>query len=280
MVLDPARSAWDARLLVLWGHFQPAGMGPVEGEREASEAGKAPLRLKMMTRRNLGAWALIVSWALYYFTFQFHSSQEPRYLSGGLFTSEPMLWLQDHRHVALDYFLAYSWVVLFIATALLYFVAAIASQRDFYRYALAFWVPWLVQYCLQMTVNLASPIRDPGTELEFIRLEVFPLSEHLVGVKYGAFPSGHIGVTLLVLLMARERELPWLQWFAAASLSILVLAVFYLGEHYPGDVLASLLLYPVLFYTTLRVTDRLWERPGHPGPPVASKRQRTAETPG
>lgn len=254
VILDPEGSTWDARLLALIGHLQPAGRVEV--------AAGSRWRLKVMTRRNLAVWCLIVTWALYYFTFQFHSSQKPRYLSGGLFSCEPMLWLQDHRLTVLDHFLAYSWVVLFIATALLYFVAAIASGREFYRYGLAFWVPWLVQYCLQMTVNLASPIRDPDSGLEFIRQEVFPLSEHLVGVKYGAFPSGHIGVTLLVLLMARERELPWLQCFAAFSLAVMTLAVFYLGEHYPADVLASLALYPTLFFATLRVTDRMWERPG------------------
>jgi len=269
VVLDPARSSWDARLMTLWGYFQPA-----TGEEAKDDPGGPPWRLKLMTRRNLAVWSLLVAWALYYFTFQFHSSQEPRYLSGGLFSCEPMLWLQDHRLVVLDYFLAYSWVVLFISTALLYFFAAIASGREFYRYGLAFWVPWLVQYCLQMTVNLASPIRDENSGLVFIREEVFPLSENLVGVKYGAFPSGHIGVTLLVLLMARERNLPWLQRFAAVSLAVMTLAVFYLGEHYPADVLASLLLYPTLFFATLMAVDRLWERPG------GSAAEDDPETPG
>lgn len=210
------------------------------------------MRLKVMTRRNLAVWAVLATWGIYYFTLQFHTAQEPRYGDGWLFTVEPSIWLQEYRHVALDYFLSYSWVIIFITVGSLYYLVAITSERDFWRYGLAFWATWLTQYTLQMFVNLASPIRDSSTGLVFIREEVFPWSENLVGMKYGAFPSGHIGVTLLVFMIARDRGAPWIQKAALGCLAIMFWAILYLGEHYLIDALASAILYPSIYLIMTR----------------------------
>ena len=210
------------------------------------------MRLKVMTRRNLAVWAVLATWGIYYFTLQFHTAQEPRYGDGWLFTVEPSIWLQEYRHVALDYFLSYSWVMIFISVGSLYYLVAITSERDFWRYGLAFWATWLTQYTIQMFVNLASPIRDSSTGLVFIREEVFPWSENLVGMKYGAFPSGHIGVTLLVFMIARDRGAPWIRKVALGCLAIMFWAILYLGEHYLIDALASAILYPTIYLVMMR----------------------------
>jgi len=243
--MDPVRSRLDAVLSKCWWKLQPAD--------EQAGRGSPPWEMTVLSRRNLATWALITGWALYYFTFQFHTSQNPNYPDGFLFSTEPNLWLQEHRHIVLDYFLSYSWVILFVSVVAVYLLAALASGREFYRFGLAFFIAWIIQYTLQLTVNMASPMRDPGSELEFIRHEVFPFSENFVGIKYGAFPSGHAGVTFLLCLLGRERRLSWVAKFASSSLVLLIISVLYLGEHYLIDVVASLVMYPVIFYGTLRL---------------------------
>jgi len=262
--LDPNTSFTDKVISKIWWGVQPkeARGSAQEKGRIASGAGgegaahvdgnESVMTLKVMTRRNLAVWTVLATWGIYYFTLQFHTAQEPYYGDGWLFSVEPSIWLQDYRHVALDYFLSYSWVVIFISVGSLYYLVAITSGREFWRYGLAFWATWLTQYTLQMFVNLASPMRDDSTGLVFIREEVFPWSENLVGMKYGAFPSGHIGVTLLVFMIARDRGAPWIQKVALGCLAIMFWAILYLGEHYLVDAIASAILYPTIYLVLTR----------------------------
>jgi len=237
--LDPEGSGLEGFLARTWRFFRPP-LAP--GSKESR-----PLRLKVLSRRNLAMWVVLVSWALYYFTFQFHNNQEPYYPDNPLFSTWPNEFLQDYRNVFLDYFFSYAWVILFICVGLIYALVAFASEEDFFRYGMVFWVAWLAQSIIQLTFNLASPMRDPDRGLDFIREEVFPFSENLVGIKYGAFPSGHVGVTLLLYLVARERGIPWVMRFAVVCECVLFFTVIYLGEHYLIDAVASAILYPAIF---------------------------------
>ena len=242
--LDPSKGFVDRCLSQFWWGFQ--------NPNARKERGEAPWTLKIMTRRNLVVWALLMAFGLYYFTFQFHSNQEPYYGEGPLFTILPTVWLQTYRHAILDNFLAYSWVVVFITVGSFYYLLAITSERNFWRYGIAFWCTWITQYTLQLIVNLASPMRNPDHDLVFIRGEVFPWSENIVGLKYGAFPSGHIGVTLLVFMIARDRGATWVQKMALACLGIMFWAILYLGEHYLIDAIASAILYPSIYLIITR----------------------------
>lgn len=243
LVLEPDRSRAEARLVAFLNLFR--------SPREQLDIDE-PAPLCLLTKLNLQVAALLLGFALFFFTFQFHSSQEPEYHEGGLFNIGPSLFLQEHRHVVLDYFLAYGWVAIFISLALCYFCLAIASERKFHVYGLAFLVCWLAQFTLQMLFNVASPVRVPGTELEFIRHEVFPWSENLLGVEFGALPSGHFGVTLLTFLLARERGVEWLQKVSLGGLLLMSWAVLYLGEHFIIDLMVSAVLYPLLFYGVVK----------------------------
>lgn len=244
VIIDPSVSAIDKLVSWFWWILQPASA------REAAK--EPPWELTILTKRNTAVWILLACWGLYYFTFQFHSNQEPYFGDGPLFTVAPSVFFQEHRHIVLDYFLSYSWVVIFISVGSLYYFLAITSQRDFWRYGLTFWATWITQYTLQMIVNLASPMRDPNHDLTFIRQEVFPWSENLVGLKYGAFPSGHIGVTLLVFMIARDRGAPWVQKTAIGCLVVMFWAILYLGEHYLIDATASAILYPSIYLLMTR----------------------------
>ena len=244
VLLDPATSSLDRYFSRCWWGLQP--------ESARTNRGEAPWVFTIGTRRNYAVWILLACWGLYYFTFQFHSNQEPYFGDGTLFTVAPTVFLQDHRHIVLDYFLAYSWVGIFITVGSLYYFLAITSERDFWRYGITFWATWITQYTLQMFVNLVSPMRDPQHGFAFIREEVFPWSENLVGLKYGAFPSGHIGVTLLVYMIARDRGAPWVRKIALGCLVVMFWAIFYLGEHYLVDAIASAILYPSIYWLVTR----------------------------
>lgn len=244
VIVDPSTSSLSLYFARFWWLLQPASARLKRGE--------APWEFTLGTKRNNAVWLLLICWGLYYFTFQFHSSQDPHMGNGSLFSVAPTLFLQEHRHIVLDYFLSYSWVVIFISVGSLYYFLAITAERDFWRYGLAFWATWITQYTLQMFVNLVSPMRDPNHDIAFIREEVFPWSENLVGLKYGAFPSGHIGVTLLVFMIARDRGAPWIQKTAIGCLVIMFWAILYLGEHYLVDAVASAVLYPSIYWIVTR----------------------------
>ncbi len=106
-VLDPTCSRLDGLLSWCWWGLQ--------SPKARRSRGSPPWHLRLLTKRNLTVWALLIGWGIYYFTFQFHSSQEPWYADGPLFTAQPSIWRQGHRHIVLDYFLSYSWVLIFIS---------------------------------------------------------------------------------------------------------------------------------------------------------------------
>lgn len=253
VIIDPPSSFLSRIFALVWWGIQPASVRTTRGG--------APWTLTLLNRRNLAVWIILLGWGLYYFTHQFHSSQEPYYGDGPLFTAAPTLFLQEHRHILLDYFLSYGWVMIFILVGSFYFLLAITSERGFWRYGLAFWATWITQYALQMMVNLASPMRNPDLDIAFIREEVFPWSENLVGLKYGAFPSGHIGVSLLVFMIARERGAPWVRKLTLASLIIMFWSIIYLGEHYVIDAVASAVLYPAIYLLVTRKVFPAKRRP-------------------
>jgi hypothetical protein len=265
--IDPACSRADRIVSRIYWGVLPKDAGKDTGNEQTPIE---KLSLEILTQRNLIVLGILALWGIYYFTLQFHTPQEPYYGDGWFFSTQPNSFLQDHRHVALDYFLSYSWVIIFISVGSLYYLVALSSEREFWRYGLAFWATWLTQYTLQMFVNLASPIRNSETGLVFIREEVFPWSENLVGMKYGAFPSGHIGVTLLVFMIARDRGAPWIQKAAIGCLIIMFWAILYLGEHYLVDAVASAILYPILY---LIITRKVFpeERGKDPRPMVGAQ---------
>jgi len=244
VVLDPSLGFIDRLASRFWWLLH--------SESRRKSRGKPPWTIKLMTRRNLVVWLILLCWGIYYVTFQFHSYQVAYEGKGPLFTTAPNIWLQDHRHIVLDYFLTFSWVGIFITVGSLYFFLAVTTQRDFWRYGLTFWATWITQYTLQRIVNLASPMRVEDTELVFIRNEVFPWSENIVGLKNGAFPSGHIGVTLLVFLIARDLNVKWVQKVSLVCLVIMFWAILYLGEHYVIDAVASAILYPTIYFVMTR----------------------------
>ena len=212
--------------------------------------------VELITRNNIAIMALIFTWAGLYFTFQFHFEETPRYFSGPLFTVAPTLFLQQYRNVIFDYFCSYFYVYGMLGMYLVFWGLALGSEKDMWKFALGFLVCWIAQGTLQLAIGAASPVRVPGLGVDFIRYEIFPLSEATMGIKYGAIPSGHIGAPIILFLTARLRRIKWAEWVAVGFFLTFAFVLLYLGEHYVIDMVVSLILYPILFLGVWKLSNR------------------------
>ena len=67
-----------------------------------------------------------------------------------------------------------------------------------------------------------------------------------------AFPSSHVGVTLVLLLLAIRTRCRGLIWFVAVLFVLMCFATVYIRAHYVIDVVAGLLSGVILYFTTQR----------------------------
>jgi len=234
------KNAFTRILTRIWLFFKP--------KREADEAlKKKELSLELITLRNAAVMGLIFAWAGFYFLYQYNFTETPRYYGGPLFTIAPNLFLQQFRFGALDVFCSYFYVYGMALLYMFFWGMAFASERKMWKLALGFLACWIAQGTLQLAIGAASPIRIPGNGVDFIRYEVFPLSENMMGIKYGAVPSGHIGAPIILFLAGRLRNIKWAQWLAVCFFLLFGFTVLYLGEHYIIDGVASAIIYPIMF---------------------------------
>ncbi len=64
------------------------------------------------------------------------------------------------------------------------------------------------------------------------------LLNRLEGIKRDAFPSGHTGITVLVLYLSYKYK-RWFFWLALPVVSALIFATVYCRYHYVVDVIAG-----------------------------------------
>jgi len=217
-------------------------------KREAEAAlRKKELSIDIFTARNAAVMALIFAWAGFYFLYQYNFVETPNYYHGPLFSVAPNLFLQQFRFDALDAFCSYFYVYGMALLYMFFWGMAFASERKMWKLALGFLACWIAQGTLQLAIGCASPIRIPGNGVDFIRYEVFPLSESMIGIKYGAIPSGHVGAPVILFLAGWLRKIKWAQWMALGFFIAFWFTILYLGEHYIVDGLVSLVVYPTMF---------------------------------
>ncbi len=217
------------------------------------------LSIEIITKRNILAILLMVSWAAFYFSFQYNFTETPRYFEGPLFSIAPTLFLQSFRHTVIDHFSAYFYVYGLGGMYAVFFAVGFGSENNMWKFVLAFLACWIMQGTLQIIVGAASPVRIPGNGVDFIRYEVLPASEAVMGIKYGAIPSGHIGAPVILFLQGQLRKMKWVQWVAIGVFVTFAFVVVYIGEHYIIDGLISMVLYPIMFLTVWKLSNK-WDR--------------------
>jgi hypothetical protein len=243
------RNMFSRAFTWVWLFFKP--------KQERKEAmSRSDISIQLITLRNVTVLSLIFLWTALYFSYQFNFEETPHYYYGPLFTVAPNLLLQQFRFAALDYFCSYFYVYGMALLYLFFWGIAFASERTMWKLALGFLACWIAQGTLQLTLGAASPVRMPGNGVDFIRYEVFPLSENMIGIKFGAIPSGHIGAPVILFLTGWLRKIKWAQWMALGFFIAFWFTVIYLGEHYIIDGIASLIIYPMMFLGAWKLASR------------------------
>lgn len=76
----------------------------------------------------------------------------------------------------------------------------------------------------------------------------FMMHAHATGERpTAAFPSSHVGVTIVLLLLALRTKSRWLSWFVGIMLALMCLSTVYIRAHYAIDVIGGLIV-GIIFY--------------------------------
>lgn len=76
----------------------------------------------------------------------------------------------------------------------------------------------------------------------------FMMHAHATGERpTAAFPSSHVGVTIVLLLLALRTKSQWLSWFVGIMLALMCLSTVYIRAHYAIDVIGGLIV-GIIFY--------------------------------
>lgn len=79
----------------------------------------------------------------------------------------------------------------------------------------------------------------------------FMVHAHAAGERpTAAFPSSHVGVTIVMLMLALRTKSRWLSWFVGVMLALMCLSTVYIRAHYAIDVIAGLAV-GFIFYTIM-----------------------------
>ena len=97
-----------------------------------------------------------------------------------------------------------------------------------------------------------SDFNKPMDNFEPIRLNKYKTSDLVNGLLYNGLPSNHFGMMLTgvsICLYINSYD-PWDIYIVCALIFLIIAIIFafsviYLGEHYPQDMLASIIVYPL-----------------------------------
>ncbi|RZN47119.1 hypothetical protein EF808_04785 [archaeon] len=165
------------------------------------------------------------------------------------------IWLQEtFSFPLLDYALSYYYPIGFIACLVLLNYLMVKEGSQGWKWGYAVLCCWVAHLVIEMAYPVAPPLRwDSGARP--IRLDVFPLSDMLVSVKYGGLPSGHFGYVFIGYLIARYKHIRTglssynkYKLFLLANLIITTFTVLYLGEHTWEDLAASFFIFGGIFW--------------------------------
>jgi membrane-associated phospholipid phosphatase len=71
-----------------------------------------------------------------------------------------------------------------------------------------------------------------------------------------AFPSSHVGVTIVMLMLALRTKSRWLSWFVGVMLALMCLSTVYIRAHYAIDVIAGLAVGFIFYIIMMAVSAR------------------------
>ncbi len=165
-------------------------------------------------------------------------------------------WIFDWI-VSLLYVFAFTFVLVTLVLTI------ITTGREAWRYGIALLACSFLQISLQVLVPVLVPIRW-NIDIRPIRKEIWPWSEKLIGIKFGGIPSGHFGYSIFGVLLAKQIKYRRMFVFYLINSLLFPPIVLYLGEHYVVDLVASLILFPTLYYVVLKMITHYIGDTKHP----------------
>ena len=209
--------------------------------------------------KNVALLLLGIAYVVFYQTRQFSENLREIAADSIIFSPSVTETLQVYvlNHFP-NTFWIFDWIVSLLYVFAFTFVlvslilTVITTGREAWRYGLALLACSLVQLSLQVLFPVLVPIRS-NKDIRPIRKEIWPWSEKLIGVKYGGIPSGHFGYSIFGVLLTRRLHYRMMNAFYVFNTLIFPPIVLYLGEHYIIDLVVSLILFPAIYFVTLRV---------------------------
>ena len=221
-------------------------------------------------RKNVALFLLGIVIAVFHQTRQFSENLHEIAATSIIFSSAVTETLQVYvlTHFP-NTFWIFDWVVsllyvfgfLFVMAVLI--ITMITTGREAWRYGLALLACWIVQISLQMLFPVLVPIRV-NKDIRPIRKEIWPWSEKMMGLKYGGIPSGHFGYSIFGVLLTKRIQYRRMNAIYVFYTLIVPLLVLYLGEHYIVDLVVSLILFPAIYFATLRVIEHFIGKAKYP----------------
>ena len=237
-----------------------------------------PIRTIKTLREELGVFFsykanriylfFVIGFLTFYQSLQFILDHPSWYIT---FSPDLTIWLQEHLSTpALDMLLSIYYPVGFMACLVLLNYLMVKQGKQGWKWGIAIAACWIAHFGLEMVFPVAPPLRwESGARA--IRLETLPITDILVGVKYGGLPSGHFGYVLLGFLIARFNFIKTrsgtynkYMWFLLINLVVTTFTVLYLGEHTVEDLFASIVVFGGLFWLVSRYVSSSADEEVHP----------------
>lgn len=108
-------------------------------------------------------------------------------------------------------------------------------------YIVGIYLVWFVDMIFYVIYPVAPPIRYNSGVVR-IRQNYMPWSDTLIGMKYNAFPSGHIMYLTCGLYIGMREKIKKLELWYLINLILTSFVVLYLGEHYIHDLVSGFIV--------------------------------------
>ncbi len=185
----------------------------------------------------------------------------------------PTRILQDlFSHPLLDYLASYIWAFGYVIVITTVIISVSARGQNAWRIGVPIALAWAINLTIQVLFPVIVPIRmeayglDPG--IRNIPKETLHWTDNINGMLWAGLPSAHIGVASAAFLVCYfgyketklENKAPYLMGMLVATFFILAFSfsVIYLGEHYIEDIIASLILWPLVIISGRKIINQLF----------------------
>lgn len=194
-----------------------------------SEAVSWPVWSELMYLGYSSYFLLIVTVAVYYFLNRYQEFQRTAFV------------------IIASFFLFYAIFVALPVTGPQYYY--LAAGLDNIRQGI---FPNVGDYFLTHDEMMRMPGYDNGWFYHFME------NAHATGERpTAAFPSSHVGVTVVLLLLARRSRSRLLTWFVATMLVLMTMSTVYIRAHYAIDVIAGYVAGITFYFLFQRLYSRI-----------------------